>query len=389
MKSKRQRNRIILVLLSLLSVTACHTPKDDGIVLKLDLDYGNYQIGMLDTVIFKEDEIYTFENYKGGKPFLIKIWYPSEKTEAYQTMYFSELFTTEKNTNASIKSFRDTFNTLYLNYIMEYGILKNIGQGDNPAPSPMLDSAYAALLAAKTKTIYNAPKAPGRFPTVLYHHGYEAWGHDNYLLAEYLASHGYVVVTTNFEWLYSDNDFDEGNENIRFMLDFISKSDFMEHSNLYAIGHSWGAQALLYFDKLEEKPFQSIFSLHTTIEHVDTVKIPKWWPELFAVLSDTSRLTTPSYIFSPERPSNNFWAYRLNKNADFTYINAQHPITHEGFISLENFRYFLRSNYVFSDDSLLVKQFKAYQEINRYILDKLNGSEILKEDYQRIYELSE
>lgn len=56
-------------------------------------------------------------------------------------------------------------------------------------------SAYDALMAVATGVCMDAPPAGGRHPLVLYSAGWYSRSPDNTVLAEFLASHGYVVAT--------------------------------------------------------------------------------------------------------------------------------------------------------------------------------------------------
>lgn len=56
-------------------------------------------------------------------------------------------------------------------------------------------SAFNRLMSVKTAACKNAPPATGRFPLVLYSAGWYNRAPDNTILAEYLASHGFVVAT--------------------------------------------------------------------------------------------------------------------------------------------------------------------------------------------------
>ena len=40
---------------------------------------GKYIAGYKDTVLFKEDEIFSYLNYKDHKPFFVSIWYPAHE----------------------------------------------------------------------------------------------------------------------------------------------------------------------------------------------------------------------------------------------------------------------------------------------------------------------
>ena len=64
----------------------------------------------------------------------------------------------------------------------------------NPSfPGELSESALAALLATPTRVVRDAPPAPDRFPVLLHAHMQGAL-HQSVML-EYLASHGYVVLS--------------------------------------------------------------------------------------------------------------------------------------------------------------------------------------------------
>jgi pimeloyl-ACP methyl ester carboxylesterase len=380
------KNQLALILLILYSgfLISCKRDVNQEKLLSLNLEYGKYDIGLIDTTIFSKNESYQYETYEGPKPYFVKIWYPA-KNNRYSKLTFKEYF--KPCTDSSLFGLSQSLNLNYLENLMEYGILRNIGRGDKPIRTAKEDSMYFDLLQKKTMAAHQVNRAEGKFPVVIYHHGYEGWSYDNFLLLEYLASYGYLVIASNFEWPGVNNEFYQGNHDIDFLLDFASTLNSSDTSRIYAIGHSWGAQSFLYYDKLDHKPFKAIFSLHTTLEHSKIEDIPTSWPEVYMAITDSTRAFTSTYVFAPEKPSNDFWVFRKSTSENFTYINALQPITHEGFISLENFRYFLKNVYKFSDDSLLVKQFETYQEINRYILHKLSDTPVGEAAYSRIFEV--
>ena len=53
----------------------------------------------------------------------------------------------------------------------------------------------AALQATPMDAYDDAPPAEGRFPVVLYFGGLDAEINSNVILAEYLASHGYIIAS--------------------------------------------------------------------------------------------------------------------------------------------------------------------------------------------------
>ena len=62
--------------------------------------------------------------------------------------------------------------------------------------TPAEAAAFDRFLAAKTIAVKDAPAAVGRFPVVIYHPGLGGSYEDNSVLFEYLASHGYLVLSS-------------------------------------------------------------------------------------------------------------------------------------------------------------------------------------------------
>ena len=58
---------------------------------------------------------------------------------------------------------------------------------------------YDGLLATPVFAVLNAPAAEGRFPVVIYHPGLGGTYEDNAVACEFLASHGYVVVSSAYQ----------------------------------------------------------------------------------------------------------------------------------------------------------------------------------------------
>jgi len=90
--------------------------------------------------------------------------------------------------------------------------------------------------------------APGRFPVVLYFGGLDAQINSNLILAEYLASHGYVVASVSllgpsdeqtFQSRTSDN-LEASVRDMEFAWSILQKEDYVDRTKMAVIGHSVG-----------------------------------------------------------------------------------------------------------------------------------------------------
>jgi dienelactone hydrolase len=151
-----------------------------------DLTPGPYAVGF--KVTYRLDRSRTWDptpdsiaEGESARPIRVSIWYPARPARAARPMpyraylmltapnrYFSRLNATIER--ADVTPLRDV-----------------IFRGS--------DSLFQKLLALPTAAFANAPAAAGRFPVIGYSEGYNNRSHDNSVLAEYLASHGFIVVT--------------------------------------------------------------------------------------------------------------------------------------------------------------------------------------------------
>ncbi len=359
---------------------ACQSPNESKPELSLGIKSGRFQPGVIDTLVFHSSELYSFGDYAGLKPFFVRIWVPVKATNG-ESLRYGDLFSF-KNLDSHLIALRDTLNKGYTDYVM-HRLTRTIGDEDSTLKAKSAQM-FDELMQSPIRSRY-ADIPEGKFPVIVYHHGYGGWGHENFLFAEHMAANGFIVIGANYEWPKYEGGWDKGNADMEHILKFAKTLSFADSTQIFGVGHSWGAQSLLYYDNAPKHPFQKIISLHTTMEGpfpMDT--ITKWWSTVAKVMLDSTRRTSPTLIFAPEKPSNDFLIFRKSKNADYHYVNVLNPIAHDGFISVDNLRYFVRGNYQPKEDSILEQQFLSYQEICKAIHEQLATSEIDWDGYTRL-----
>ena len=151
-----------------------------------DLTSGPYAVGF--KVTYRLDRSRTWDPTpdsiaagEPSRPIRVSVWYPARPARAARPMpYRGYLMLTAPNRHFS-----------RLNAMIERADV-----------TPMRDfifrgsdSLFQKLLASPTAAFANAPAAAGRFPVIGYSAGYNNRSHDNSVLAEYLASYGFIVVT--------------------------------------------------------------------------------------------------------------------------------------------------------------------------------------------------
>jgi dienelactone hydrolase len=108
---------------------------------------------------------------------------------------------------------------------------------------------YAALQALEMNAYRNAQPATGRFPVVLYFGGLSTPINSNAILAEYLASHGYVVASISLigpsdeETFQSrtSNEFEASVRDMEFAWSVLQDESNVDRTRLAVMGHSVGA----------------------------------------------------------------------------------------------------------------------------------------------------
>jgi hypothetical protein len=182
-----------LVLL-LASAPTCQTPVDSraevtpSLPLWGELVPGPYRVGF--RAIFRFDTSRTWRrtrDYVGkfspdpdGRPVQLNVWYPATSEPGGQQITVG----TYIDQAAPQVAFAP------LNSIMKQRSQENWESSVPPAQLP-------ALRATPMNAWDRAQAAPGRFPAVLYFGGLNADVNSNVVLAEFLASHGYIVASVS------------------------------------------------------------------------------------------------------------------------------------------------------------------------------------------------
>ena len=110
------------------------------------------------------------------------------------------------------------------------------------------DSLFGRFLAERTAAYENAEPARGQFPLVMYSEGYNNRSHDNSVLAEFLASHGYVVATvpqvgsrsTRLVLRITVPDLETQARDIEFAMGESQSLPFVDRTKLAVMGYSMG-----------------------------------------------------------------------------------------------------------------------------------------------------
>lgn len=173
-------------LLSLLTIIASSYANAQTPALWGDLTPGSYPVGF--KFIYKYDysrgwraseDANGYPQAEGrGRPIRVSVWYPARvKAHAPRMSYRDYMPST-----AEAALFAQ------LNSMLEKRDVGNLRAN-------LTDRDFNSLMTTTTAAVQNAAPQDGAFPLIVYSAGLNNSSQDNVVLCEYLASHGYVVIT--------------------------------------------------------------------------------------------------------------------------------------------------------------------------------------------------
>lgn len=237
------------------------------------LDKGNYNVGF--KVLSLYDSTRTINDGKSIRPVQVSIWYPAQVLNNSQASSYKDYFLwSAEELNFSISdSLKEKSIEEYKNLLLQTGI-------DEKAFSEWFNTQ---MLADK-----NAIPIPQKFPLVVVAQGNYQSAHHQAFLCEFLASYGYVVVTTPSQTRISgqmtDNSqsvesAEEQVKDLEFAINSLRSFDNIDFNNIGLIGHSFGGRSILLLQMKNEnvKCLVSLdggLGLNTAIE--DIMKSPEF-----------------------------------------------------------------------------------------------------------------
>ena len=207
--------------------------------------------------------------------------------------------------------------------------------------------AFDELFQMPTQAFRDAPAAPGRFPLVIYHPGAAGSFDENVILFEFLASHGYVVISSAYQTntVHVSNDVDLVPRSIRdmqFLMQAASKLPYVNATKSAGVGHSAGAHTLMQWIGEIDCPLAAMVSLDTTLEY--TPRNFAGHKELRQTLEKMEKPTIPIMLFASAERRPNFTTFDGFLQRAPRYEAAVSHLRHTEYISQGAMRAALPSN---------------------------------------------
>jgi hypothetical protein len=231
-----------------------------------NLEPGSYPVSF--KVIYKYDYSRSWKPKRGvegqltlgerARPVRISVWYPAQKqTAALKALYRDYVYFKTSNkdftqTNKMLEE-RDAANLRH--------IFKNSEQ------------VFQKLLSTQMAASLNALPSRGSFPLVVYSSGLNDISSSNVVLWEYLASHGYVVITVPQLGTTSDSvnlginpiDLETQIRDLEFALAAMHDFPNVDRNKLAAMGHSMGGVAIWNLSDIPTDIFWAVPKSFTAI----------------------------------------------------------------------------------------------------------------------------
>jgi len=248
------KNLFTHILIFIFSATAV---AQNGEKLLNDFPKGIYDVG------FKVIETYDYsrtyqknrlDNNEDSRPMQIAVWYPSRPGNNKLTLKkYIEISSRStllvKNKLTEKEALQDFLNAAHINKV-----------------------EAERFINLHLNASMNALHLDDTFPLVIYAPGMSASWNDNFLLGEYLASKGYVVMASKSRGLNSIgmsatwSGVESQTRDMEFIRSEARKLPFVDFTKTNVIGRSWGAiSALLY--SIRNKNVNSITSLDGTLSY--------------------------------------------------------------------------------------------------------------------------
>ncbi len=199
---------------------------------EINLRNGPYGVGFSHYTAVDSTRLYTIENNFDNKyihrPIPISLWYPTHSASSIKTQmtvldYLEILKEEEESKNLPNELLLDWFPDL----------------SDTPQ--------NRARLSEKVNARSNADFSEGKFPLIVYAPGNQKSSIENFALFEYLASNGFVVLSspsrgTHTKWLEggTTKDMETQSRDVEFLLKEMYKYKTIDTDNIALMGFSFG-----------------------------------------------------------------------------------------------------------------------------------------------------
>ena len=335
---------------------------------------------------FAQNECGDIGKSRPGKQVLLGIWYPATvgnqnvmKIRDY--VYMNGL----KGNDTIAEEIRAYGKDSWFSYtMMEY-----------------LDSTYTDKTVAFEQSLnfvcdarFEAKPVNKRFPVVIYQHGAGGTYDDNLMMCEYLASNGYVVISSSFlkcvrNTVFENSNWKEDLSDLQTILTHIQSMENTDGNKIALMGHSAGCQTGYAAAIGYSSPYKCFIGLDPTWDGKSYEKLYNDWgkPNMLSYIhSNRDQMVTPILHIASFRKNTGIpadsakamnEAYQMQFPITDLFVNSErtmittHPIhRHEAFISQGGYDNIRMKSHVTDPQVLedINRQINLYRFVSKMVL---------------------
>lgn len=372
--------KTFFLLTTLISVAYIHAQESYYDYLEL----GEYAVGYTDTVIYDDSIQYEFMDYKGPAPLFVQVWFPFKGKAGKDKMTFGDFRSMEvpkelKQVNHQLELRKDSASIWY-HIEKDHVKYKDIKYKSSHQDILKQMKSLASISERKEMD------SKRELPVIVYHHGAQGHSDENYIMAEYFASHGFIFISANYHWpvggKYYGYPIKWGGYNHtspRSVMKFARS--ITDSDKLFFIGHSMGGQTGYSFLRTKED-VTAFVCMETTAEGRSEADQLRIWKRMYNTINkDSIEYTLPIlHMASLGRTKPfKFWPFTKLHNADIIFTQPKIDFGHESYTSSYLMRYFFKSEFKVPDSRALRKQLDWYvlhlKLIHQYLDAHVKGTE--------------
>ena len=198
---------------------------------EIDLENGKYKVGFLHYTTSDStrtySRVYDYTNKKGARPIPVSIWYPSRENlsnkEPLTVLDYLEILKEEEE-----------WEHLPNEHILNWFYYPNTPENQKH-------------LTEQTTAYINAEFGKEKYPLIVYAPSFQASSIENFALCEYLASHGFVVISspsrgTETRWFTNNNakEIETQARDVEFLMKEAGKFPIVDFEKIAIMGFSFG-----------------------------------------------------------------------------------------------------------------------------------------------------
>ena len=353
---------IPLILLQIFFVKAQTSLKE------INLKTGDFNVGFEHYLIIDSTRNYQIENDFTNqlvyRPIPVSIWFPAvvdnKNSKQLTVLDYLEVLKEEEES-------KKLPNELLLDWFSDLG-------GETPQSR--------AHLSEKVNALSNATFLEGKFPVVVYAPSYQASSIENFVLFEYLASNGFVVISspsrgTSTRWLEggTTKDMETQSRDVELLLKEIHKYENIDFDRIALMGFSFGGLSNA-ITVMKNKKINALVSLDGTERYNYAVleKSPYFDLDSFNVpYIHFAQKNIPEEVLASDRiPAELNYKFQLYDSLKYNdaYSYKLHDLTHSHFGSIGVLFAFRDKRQDKSDMKIMA----SYKLLSEYTLQFLNAT---------------